>query len=505
MHSSPSRATLGRPPDLSAPRRYRGRFAPYAIGTVLLGLAAALLGFVAYAVALGEPVDGFLVAAVVAALAGVPLRRLGEARAEPSRREALLAVLLTWLVVPALGAVPFYSSGYLTPLNALFESMSGFTTTGATVLRSFDGFPLSLFMWRSFIDWVGGIGILLVFIAVFPQLAIAGRQLFTAEAPGPTDERLTPRLRDTATMLLGIYGGLTAACALAYRAAGMSLFDAVAHSFTTLAAGGFSTQALSFQAYESAAVHWVAISFMFLAGANFALQYRLYVRRSGALLRDPEFRAYLLVVLAATACLMYLLRGRYEVGESLRHSLFQTVSIITTTGYASVDFATWAAPAQVVLVALMFIGGSAGSASGGIKVVRWLIVLRQTGREVFRTLHPRAVLPVRLGRSVVPEEVVRAVAAFMTLYVLLFAVSASGLVLLGSDYVTAFTASIACLGNIGPGLADVGPMLSFAELHPVARALLTFDMYAGRLEVVTVFALFTRDWWRLRRRDVYRG
>lgn len=496
---------LSRPPDLIGPRRYRGRFAPYALGTVLLGLAAVQLGFVAYARVLHEPPGGFLATALLALLAGYALRRLGSARGEPSRRESLLTVILTWLVVPAFGAVPFYVSGYFTPVNALFEAMSGFTTTGATVLQDFATFPLSMFMWRAFMNWVGGIGIILVFIAVFPQLAIAGRQVFTAEAPGPTDERLTPRLRDTAMMLLGVYGGLTLACVLAFRAAGMSLFDAVAHAFSTLAAGGFSTRALSFQAFEPEAVHWVAVVFMFLAGANFALQYRLYVRRSGALLKDPEFRAYLLTVLAASACLVYLLRGQYAFGDSVRHALFQTVSIITTTGFASVDFALWAAPAQVILIALMFIGGSAGSASGGIKVVRWLIVLRQTGQEVFRTLHPRAVLPVRLGRGIVPEEVVRSVAAFMTLYVLLFAVSTAALVLLGADYVTAFTASIACIGNIGPGLEDVGPMLSFAELHPVARGLLTFDMYAGRLEVVTVFALFTRDWWRLPRRDAYRG
>lgn len=489
---------------MTGPRRYRGRFAPYAVGTSLMGLAATMLGFVAYAAVLRDPTDGFLVTAAIAAVAGYPLRRLGTSRAEPSRREALLTVLLIWLLVPVFGAVPFYLSGYFTPLNAVFESMSGFTTTGATVLQDFDTFPLSLFMWRALTHWVGGIGIIVVFIAIFPQLAIAGRQLFAAEAPGPIEERLTPRLRGTATLLLGVYGGLTAACALAFWAAGMSLFDAVAHAFATLAAGGFSTEERSFQGFESVALDWVATVFMFLAGANFALQYRLYTRRSAALVKDPEFRAYLLIVAASSVGLALLLLGEYGLGDSVRHALFQTVSIMTTTGYATVDFALWANPAQVILIALMFVGGSAGSASGGIKVVRWLIVLRQTGQEVARILHPRAVLPVRLGRGVVPQEVVKAVAAFMTLYVMLFATSTVVLVFLGSDYVTAFTASIACLGNIGPGLADVGPMLSFVELHPVARGLLTFDMYAGRLEVVTVFAVFTRDWWRLPRRNVYR-
>lgn len=504
MFASHTSATQGGPPNQVGLRGNRGRFAPYAIGTGLLGLAATMLFFAGYATLQHEPRDGFMLTALLAALAGYPLRRLGTFRTEPSRREALMAVLLTWLIIPVFGAIPFYTSGHFTALNAIFESMSGFTTTGATVLQDFDTFPLSLFLWRALTHWVGGIGIIVVFIAVFPQLAIAGRQLFFAEAPGPTDERLTPRLRGTAMTLLGVYGGLTTACALAFWAAGMSAFDAVAHAFATLSAGGFSTHPLSFQGFESRALDWIATLFMFLAGANFALQFRLYTRRSNALVMNPEFRAYLGIVLAATLGLVALLQGQYGEGATLRHALFQTVSIITTTGYATTDFALWSGPPQVILIALMFIGGSAGSASGGIKVVRWLIVLRQTGREVRRTLHPRAVLPVRLGNGVVPEEVLRAIAAFMTLYVLLFAISTAILAMLGSDFVTAFTASIACLGNIGPGLADVGPMLNYAELHPVARGVLTFAMYAGRLEVVTVFAVFTRGWWRLPRRNIYR-
>ena len=505
MPMSPTKTTLGAPTTLAGISRHRGRFAPYVVGTSLLGLAASMVVFAVYATIAGEPAGGFGAAALVAAVVGFPLRRFGSTLGDPSRREALIAVLMTWFVVPAIGALPFYYSGGLSGLDALFESMSGFTTTGATVLQDFQAFPRSLFMWRALTQWVGGIGIIVVFIAVFPQLAIAGRQLFAAEAPGPTEERLTPRLRGTAMTLLGVYGGLSFACALAYWAGGMTVFDAVSHAFTTLSAGGFSPHPLSFQAFESRALEWIAITFMFLAGANFALQYRLYVRRSGVIVMNPEFRAYITILFAATVGLVALLRGQYELGDTVRHALFQSVSILTTTGFASVDFALWAGPAQVILVALMFIGGSAGSAAGGIKVVRWLIVLRQTGREVLRTLHPRAVLPVRLGRSIVPEEVLKAVGAFMTLYILLFATSAAILAIFGADYVTAFTASIACLGNIGPGFADVGPMSSFADLHPVSRAVLVFDMYAGRMEVVAVFVMFTRDWWRLPRRNIYRG
>ncbi len=482
----------------------RGRFAPYIIGTGLLALAGVMLVFALYAMLATEPIGGFLIAAMVGGALGLALRAVGAPNAEPTRREALIAVLLSWLAVPAVGALPYVVTAGFSPLNAMFESMSGFTTTGATVLTDFALFPSSLFLWRALSQWVGGIGILVIFIAVFPQLAIAGRQLFFAEAPGPTEERLTPRLRSTASAVVVVYVALTLLCISGYMLAGLGLFDAVAHAFTTLAAGGFSPNALSFQGYANPALDWVACVFMLFAGANFALLYRGVVGRPMEILRDAEFRAYVLIATIASLALAALLLGTYGWGGALRHGFFQVLSIMTTTGYASADFAQWPERAQTILLIVMFIGGSAGSAGGGIKVVRWLIIGRNTAREVRRALHPRAVLPVRVGRRVVPEEVLRAVAAFITLYIGLFATSTAALVMLGEGFVTAFTASIACLGNIGPGLAHVGPMLSFAELHPLSRALLTFDMYAGRLEVVTVFVVFTAGWWRLPRRRLWR-
>ena len=482
----------------------RGRFAPYVVGSGLVALAGVALVFAAYAYLASEPPLGFVLAALFSLAFGYPLRRFGSTKGEPTRREALLAVLLLWLVIPLAGAIPFLHSGYFSPLNALFESMSGFTTTGATVLRDFESFPRSMFMWRAFSQWMGGIGIIVIFISVFPQLAIAGRQLFFTEAPGPTEERLTPRLRNTANTLLIIYGTLTVACTISYALAGMNFYEALAHSFSTVSAGGFSPNPLSFEGTPGAAIDWVAIVFMFLSGVNFALQYRVLTGKPRLLGRDAEFRAYTAIVLVASALLALFLLDRYDPVGSIRHSIFQTLSIITTTGFASADFALWSQQAQMILLMLMFIGGSAGSAAGGVKVVRWLILLRHTGREVQRALHPRAVLPVRLGRRSVPEEVLRAVAAFITLYVLLFGLGTVVLVVLGSDFVTAFTASIACLGNIGPGLASVGPMLNFTEIPPLGRALLIFEMYAGRLEVVTVFVVFTVDWWRLPRRNLWK-
>ena len=477
----------------------RGRFAPYIVGTGLVAIAAILSLFVAYAVIAGEPWEGFGVTVVAAGLVGYTLRWLGSSEGEPSHREALMGVLLLWFVVPLFGAIPYTVTGGFTFLNALFESMSGFTTTGATVLRDFEAFPDSLFMWRAFTQWIGGVGIIVLFIAVFPQLAIAGRDLFFAEAPGPTNERLTPRLRNTANAVLIVYVGLTLACAIAYVIGGMPVFDGIAHAFTTLAAGGFSPRGLSFQEFPSPILQWTAALFMVFAGMNFALQFRAATGRPRALLGDAEFRAYVAIIVVAGVALSLFLLPIYATGDAVRHAFFQVLSILTTTGYASVDFALWSEQAQGVLLLLMFIGGSAGSAAGGIKVVRWLIISKNTAREVRRALHPRAVLPVRVGERIVPEHVLRSVAAFLTLYVGLFAVTTLTLVFLGSDFTTAFTASIACIGNIGPGLAAVGPMANFADLHPVARGLLVFGMYAGRLEVVTVFVIFTPGWWELPR------
>ncbi len=436
--------------------------------------------------------------ALAAGALGGLLLKLGVRQAEPTRREALLGVLLLWSGVPLMGALPYVYGGF-TALDAVFESMSGFTTTGATVLLDFEHFPKSLFMWRALTQWIGGVGIIVLFIAVFPQLAIAGRQLFFAEAPGPTEERLTPRLRHTASAVLIVYAGLTLLSTVGYLLAGMTLYEAVAHAFTTLSAGGFSPNELSFTGYANPAVVWIAIVFMTFAGANFALQYRTVTGKPLDLLRDTEFRTYLAIILMGTLLLILALWGRYPVLEAVRHSLFQALSIITTTGFASADFATWPLPAQAVLVALMFVGGSAGSAAGGIKVARWLIISRHAARELRHTLHPRAVVPLRVGQRTVPEEVLRAVAAFITLYIGLFAVTTLALVWLGADFVTALTAAIACIGNIGPGLGAVGPMLNFAELHPFSRGLLTFGMYAGRLEIVTVFILLDAETWRLPR------
>ncbi len=480
----------------------RGRFAPYVLGVSLLALggASALFGLGAFLA--GEPTAGFLACAAVALPLGLALRVVGAAGAggvEPSRREALATVLLLWLALPLVASLPFAVAGPLEPLDAFFEAMSGFTTTGASVIRDYAAVPDSLFLWRALSQWIGGIGILVLFVAVFPQLAIAGRQLFFAEAPGAQDDqRLLPRLGTTATAVISVYAILTLACAAAYAVAGMTGFEALAHAFATVSAGGFSTRAEGFMAFGSAGLEWIAIFFMFLAGASFALLFRAFSGRPRSLLRDPEFRLYAL--LAATAGLV--LAAILATGSGLpataavRHGLFNALSVMTSTGYATDDFALWSPVAQSILLTTMFIGGCTGSAGGGVKVGRWLIIAKIASREVRHALHPRAVLPITLGRRVVSDAVLRSVSGFITLYIALFAALTVGVVFTGASFTTAFSAAAAAVGNIGVGLEQVGPLGSFADLSPVARGLLVFGMYAGRLEVITVFVVLVPSWWQ---------
>jgi trk system potassium uptake protein TrkH len=478
----------------------RGRFAPHVLGTVMLVMAGVTAVFALYAALAREPVAGFAAFVAVAGTAGFVLRRVGLAEAEPGRREALASVLLTWLVTPLLGAVPYVVELGMPFHQAVFESVSGFTSTGATVLAAFEGLPRSLLLWRAVTQWMGGIGIIVLFVAVFPQLAIAGRQMFFAELPGVTDERVTPRLRSTAAAVMSVYTGLTVLCAAAFALQGMPVAEALGHALTTVSAGGFTMHGDGLGHYQDPGVEWTAVAFMLVAGVSIPLLWRAVQGRPGLLLRDAEVRVYLAVAATASLALALLLQ-REGAAPGLRHAVFHAVSVMTTTGYATSDYAAWSEPAQAVLITLMLVGGSAGSASGGVKVLRWLIIAKNTFREVRRVLHPRAVLPVRVGNAVLAEEVLRAVAAFITLYVGLVVVCTVALVMLGSPFVEALTSALACVGNVGPGLGTVGPFGSYGDLHPAAHYVLSFGMFAGRLEVVTVFVVFAPSFWRLPRKS----
>ncbi len=444
---------------------------------------------------------GFGLSAALTVAVGHLMRKAGGTSAEDAvermrRVEGLAVVALSWLLIAQLAAIPFAWAG-AGPIDALFESMSGLTTTGATAFRDFSLFGRGIFFWRSLIQWLGGMGVIALFVAVLPRLAIGGRELFFAEVPGPSDDKVSPQIRRTASVLWQLYAGLTALEALALMAAGLSPFDAVCHAMTTLAAGGFSPHPSSIAGYANPAVEWILIVFMFIAGANFALQYRALSKRDArVLVVDEELRAYTGVVVVATVLLVGALGLAGGVGITIRQALFQVLSIVTTTGYASTDFQLWNDQAKMVLLVLMFIGGCAGSASGGPKVVRHLLLARFTLQSLRRALHPRAILPTKLGGRVVPDPIMQTVVVFFLFYLLVFSICTGIVVALGADIVTGMTATIACLGNIGPGLNQVGPMAHFGDLHPLSRVALTLVMWIGRLEVLTVLVVLRPEAWR---------
>ncbi|MGK0617422.1 TrkH family potassium uptake protein [Meiothermus cerbereus] len=478
------------------------RFAYYFLGVVYLALGLVMLGLEVLSLVLGKSPWGFLVGAVVGLGLGWWFRSLGDPKHEPGRAEALLSIALIWLLVPLLGAIPFWVAGGMNYLDALFEAMSGFTTTGATVLADFEQFGYSLFFWRSLMQWFGGVGILVLVIALLAHLAVAGRQLFITESTGIQKEPFTPRLRTAALSILKVYTALTLAAALCYWIAGVPAFEAVCNALTTLPAAGFSPNPRSFEQYTPLA-QWFGTLFMFLGGAGFVLQYKLFFTRDPRpLLKDVELRVYTLIVLVFGFSLAVFLMTHhtqdmnYTWSDAIRHAFFNVTSIITTTGYASADFALWVPAAQAILVAAMFVGGCAGSGAGGIKVVRLLVVGAIVRRELIRSLHPQAIITLRLGSKSLGEDVMRSVAAFITLYVTLVAVGALLISLLENNFVVGFTASAQAVGNIGPGLGEVGPMGSYAGLEPLSKVILIVQMWAGRIELIPVFLLLTPELWK---------
>lgn len=430
--------------------------------------------------------------------AGLVLEYTNRSSEELMKRESFAIVAFGWLSAASFGALPFLFSG-MSPVDALFESMSGFTTTGATIMTDIESYSRALLFWRCFIQWLGGMGIIMLFLAVLPKLAVAGRQLFRAEAPGPTEEKLKPRLKETAKILWMVYMVISGIEVVALLAAGMGMYDALTHTFTTMACGGFSPRADSIAAFGSPLIEGIITVFMFVAGANFALHYRLFYVDHRSLLKDGEFKFYSFIVIAASVILAMTLwrTGTFDgVAASLRYSVFQVVSILTTTGYATYDFNTWPDSARMILFILMFIGGSAGSTAGGIKVVRLLLMLKYGYRELFRSLQPKMVRPIRLGERVVPEDVMSSIFSFIILYILVFMTSTFILSLLDIDAFSAASASIVTLGNIGPGFDLVGPWSNFSTIPVVGKLVLIANMWIGRLEIFTVLVLLIPGFWK---------
>lgn len=438
----------------------------------------------------------FVLCALISFLSGSIASRCNKAQNydDLGRIEGMGGVAFSWLAVAFFGAIPYMFFG-TSFIDSLFESMSGFTTTGATTFSDFSLYNRSLFFYRGYTQWLGGMGILVLFVAVLPHLAISGRQLFFAETSSATKEKLTPRISDTARRLWGWYLFLTLIAATLLFLCGMPLNDAFANSFTTMAAGGFSPHPESIMGYKSAAVEWIIIFFMFLAGANFTLQVKSLRGNISAMYRNPELRLYTLIIAVATIVLMVMLyvnaTSPMSFFDNLRTSLFQNISIITTTGFASVDFDQWGDGAKVVLLVLMFIGGCSGSAGGGIKVVRLLLLGRYLGKVLLKTVNPTAVVTIKLQHRIFKESEIQPVFSFVALYFVFFAVGGTLVALIEGNIIVGYTGSIATLGNTGPGFGILGPMGSFNSLHWLSKAIYTFLMWAGRLEIMAL-AVFLR-------------
>jgi trk system potassium uptake protein TrkH len=417
-------------------------------------------------------------------------------------REGFVIVTLAWTATAAFGALPYLFSGVApSPAAAFFESMSGFTTTGSTVFSDVEALPHGVLFWRSLTHWIGGMGIIVLAIAVLPYLGVGGMQLFLAEVPGPTPERLRPRITQTAKLLWLVYFGLTLVQTTLYLIGGMSFFDAINHSFSTLATGGFSTKNASFAAFDSPYLQWVTTVFMALAGANFALHFKAATGRP-AYLRDSEFRLYagiLFLAALGVAGANLASSGSEGVGRATREAFFQVTSLMTTTGLVVADYERWAPGSQMVLFALLFVGGMAGSTGGGIKTIRVLLLLKQTGNELRKHLHPRAVLLTRVGRQAVREDVLANVVGFVILYLLICLAGALLLGLMGNDPLTAVSASVASLGNVGPGFGALGATDHYGGLSGPELAVVTVLMLVGRLEIYTVLLLFHPETWTARR------
>ncbi|NPV04208.1 MAG: TrkH family potassium uptake protein [Syntrophaceae bacterium] len=474
----------------------------YILGIFVLLIGAAMLPAVVIAAALHEEAwKAIGLASLVTMGTGVGtylvIPRTGE-RISLSHREGFVIVTLAWVLASAFGALPFLFSGVVpTYCDAFFETMSGFTTTGASVMSNLDKTPRGILFWRALTQWLGGMGIIILSIAILPILGVGGMQLFKAEIPSPVKDRLTPRIAETARNLWLVYIAISAVEFVLLFLGGMSAFDAVCHTFATMATGGFGNYDASIARFNSLYIEIVILVFMFIAGTNFALHYRFFKGDARPFVRDPEFRFYVSVVVVATAVITLDLRSHFSsLGEALRHAAFQVVSILTTTGFVTVNFDLWPVPSKIILLILMFIGGCAGSTGGAIKCLRFMIVIKQTVIELTRLIHPHAVLSVKIAKSPVPPEIVSSIRSFFFLYIALAMAATLTLTFLGVDMLTSVSGVAATLGNVGPGMGVVHADSNYAGLPQAAKWVLSLCMLLGRLEIYTVLVLLVPDFWK---------
>lgn len=481
------------------------------LGAFIFFLGFALISPLIIALIYEEAIwNTFLYSAAIAFVVGGALYYFFKTNRELRIREGFLVVSLTWLFLSLVGALPFVISGILPSYtDAVFETMSGLTTTGATIMggTTSSGFqnpqietlPKSILFWRSLAHWLGGMGIIVLSLAILPLLGVGGMQLFQAESPGPTADKLTPRVQETAKLLWGIYVAITAAeFLLLWIHPSMDWFESINHAFATLATGGFSTKNSSIAAFDSVYVDVIITIFMFLAGINFAMHFRLLKGDAQSFFNNRETRFYSLITFISIIVISLSLWvfDEYSIGSALRYGAFQAVSIITTTGFGTDDYELWYSFGAFFLFLLFFTGGCAGSTGGGPKMIRWMIIIRNSYREVKQIVHPKAILPIRIGEKTVDPNIQRTVLSFFMLYIFVFGLGALIMAFMGYGMDSAIGASIACLGNIGPGWGEFGPTDSFAQIPYVGKWVLILLMMIGRLEIFTVLLLFTPTFWK---------
>ena len=474
----------------------------FILGQFLLALAAAMLVPIAWGLAFGGGGFSALVASALltAGCGGALLMALPRPERELKQREALILVVLAWFVAAGFGALPFIWSGHFVSVtDAVFESASGMTTTGATIMNDVEVLSEPVQLWRHFTHWLGGMGIVLLGLAVLPLVGHGGMSLYRAEFSGAKSEKLKPRIAETALALYKLYVAFTVAEIVALRLAGMTWFEAVCHAFSTLGTGGYSTRNTSVGGFDSPLIEWIIIVFMLLAGMSFVQHYRLFVeRRPRAFFGDFELRAYLLIALAAVALITPTLIwfNGYDPARALRGAAFQVSSIVTTTGFGTENFEAWYPLAQMILFGLMFVGGCTGSTAGGLKVSRFVLLARVVGREFRRMVERHGVFNVRLGGKVIPEVTIQSLLNLIYLALVVLAVSCLLLAAQGVDLLTSISASVACMFNIGPGFGSVGPTDNYAHLPAFSKWVLIVCMVAGRLEFYTLIVILTPDFWK---------
>lgn len=414
-----------------------------------------------------------------------------------NQREGVATVAGGWLAGGMLGTMPYvFADVFPSFADAIFESFSGFSTTGSSVMKDIESVAPSILLWRGMTHWLGGMGIIVLSLAILPYLGVGGMQLYKAEVPGPMPDRLTPRLKDTAGILWKVYILMTILQIVFLVCGEMNLLEATAHSFACVATGGFSTRNASLAAFGSY-TQWVCIVFMFLAGVNFVLHFNLLRGGGIAALRDEEFKFYTLTVVTAAVIVFIYQSGNYATVEgAIRHSLFQVVSIITTTGFATADYECWVPAAQCVILFLMVLGGSAGSTAGGVKCMRAVILTKLLYHEIFKLVHPRAVRSIKFNRSTLSRNVVNGCVSFVVLFFIIWVISTFAITMLGVDLATASSSTLTCLANVGPGFGSVGPTENFLHLPALAKWILSLDMLLGRLELFTLIVLCFSEFWR---------